>query len=276
MPASSAGLPTVPAARPTRTRRSRLRSGPARCGRSGATARTARPVRFTDVAPNLYINNTYGGEGCSGTLGAEPWPFVTCRQWYTMLGRVWLPAGEKDPTYAHIGRWIKDQAAGRWHLIGIARLPIPATSFTGNSGFIETLSDGKVVRPLHRRFGYCRKDGRWLKSDTIAIDKFEYVVVNTVPEGDHEYAAIEYCRRSPICCRASSPASRWPATNAMSSRSNSRTCRCSTSRQWPMCGPKRRAARWRCHGKCPTRRRPPSPTRSRCLTTRNAPARRKP
>ena len=150
------------------------------------------PVRFTDVAPTQYINNTYGGEGCSGTLGAEPWPFVTRRQWYTMLGRVWLPAGEKDPTYAHIGRWIKDQAAGRWHLIGIARLPIPATSFTGNSGFIETLSDGKVVRPLHRRFGYCRKDGRWLKSDTIAIDKFEYVVVNTVPEGDHEYAAIEY------------------------------------------------------------------------------------
>jgi len=108
------------------------------------------PVRFTDAAPNLYIKNTYGGEGCSGALGAEPWPFVTCKQWYTMLGRVWLPVGEKNPEYSHIGRWIKDQASGRWHLVAIARLPISATSFSGNSGFIETLSDGKVVRPLHR------------------------------------------------------------------------------------------------------------------------------
>ena len=44
------------------------------------------PVRFTDVAPNLYIKNDYGGEGCSGTLGADPWPFVTCKQWYTDSG----------------------------------------------------------------------------------------------------------------------------------------------------------------------------------------------
>ena len=159
------------------------------------------PVRFTDTAPNLYINNTYGGEGCSGTLGAEPWPFVTCKQWYTMLGRVWLPVGEKDPTYAHVGRWIKDQVDGRWHLVAIARLPIPATSFTGNSGFIETLSDGKVVRPLHRRFGYCRKDGQWLKSDTITINETPYVVANVVPEGDHEYAAIEYAAQTDLLPR---------------------------------------------------------------------------
>ena len=153
------------------------------------------PVRFTDVAPNLFIKNDYGGEGCSGTMGAEAWPFVQCKQWYTMLGRVWQPVGGTDASCAYIGRWIKDQADGRWHLIGIARLPIPATSFTGNSGFIETLSDGKVVRPLHRRFGYCRKDGRWLKSDTITLNKTDYVVVNTIPEGDHEYAAIEYAAR---------------------------------------------------------------------------------
>jgi len=153
------------------------------------------PVRFTDVAPNLFIKNDYGGEGCSGTMGAEAWPFVQCKQWYTMLGRVWQPVGGTDASCAYIGRWIKDQADGRWHLIGIARLPIPATSFTGNSGFIETLSDGKVVRPLHRRFGYCRKDGRWLKSDTITLNKTDYVVVNTLPEGDHEYAAIEYAAR---------------------------------------------------------------------------------
>ena len=159
------------------------------------------PVRFTDVAPNLFIKNSYGGEGCSGTLGAEAWPFVTNKQWYTMLGRVWLPVGEKDAAYAHVGRWIKDQAAGRWHLIGIARLPIPASSFTGNSGFIETLSDAKVVRPLHRRFGYCRKDGRWLKADTITLNETEYVVVNTLPEGDHEYAAIEYAAKPDLLPR---------------------------------------------------------------------------
>ena len=150
------------------------------------------PVRFTDVAPNLFIKNDYGGEGCSGTMGGEVWPFITCRQWYTMLSRVWRPAGGTDASHAYVGRWIKDHADGRWHLIGIARLPIPGTSFADNSGFIETLSGAKAVRPLHRRLGYCRKDGRWLEADTIAINKTLYVVVNIIAEGDHEYAAIEY------------------------------------------------------------------------------------
>ncbi len=156
------------------------------------------PVRFIDVAPNLYIKNDYGGEGCSGTLGADAWPFVTCKQWYTMLGRVWRPVGGSGDSGAYIGRWIKDQAAGRWHLIAIARLPIAATSFRGNSGFIETLSDGKVVRPLQRRFGYCRKDGTWLKSNTITLNETSYVVVNTVAEGEHEYAAIEYSAQTDL------------------------------------------------------------------------------
>lgn len=153
------------------------------------------PVRFTDVAPNLFIKNDYGAEGSSGTMGAEGWPFVKSKRWYTMLARVWQPVGQMDLSHAFVGRWIKDLADGRWHLIGIARLPIPATSFTGNSGFIETLSNEKVVRPLHRRLGYFRKDGRWFKSNTISIDKTRYVVVNTVPEGGHEYAAIEYSNK---------------------------------------------------------------------------------
>ncbi|MCF7973919.1 MAG: hypothetical protein K9N55_08895 [Phycisphaerae bacterium] len=151
------------------------------------------PVRFTDVAPNLYIRNDYGGEGSSGTMGSEAWPFVQSRQWYTMAARVWQPIGGGN--HAFMGRWIKDHGDGRWHLIGLARLPIPAESFTGNSGFIETLSDGRVVRPLHRRLGYFRKHGHWLKSDTITITRTNYVVVNIVPEGDHEYAAIEYANR---------------------------------------------------------------------------------
>ena len=38
------------------------------------------PVRFTDVAPNLFIKNDYGGEGSSGTMGGEVWPFVQCQR----------------------------------------------------------------------------------------------------------------------------------------------------------------------------------------------------
>ena len=160
---------------------------------------TGTPVRFTDVAPNLFIKNDYGGEGSSGTTGAEVWPFVQRGRWYTMLARVWQPAGGGG--YALVGRWIKDHADGKWHLIGVARLPIAATSFAGNSGFLEPLASEKAVRSLHRRFGYFRKDGQWRKSDTIAIDKTQYVIVNTLPEGDHEYAAIEYAQRPDLLPR---------------------------------------------------------------------------
>lgn len=151
------------------------------------------PVQFVDVAPNLYIKNEYGGEGSSGTVGSEVWPFVQSKRWYTMLARVWQPGDEADQAY--VGRWIKDIEAGKWHLIGIAKLPIAATSFKGNSGFLEPLTSEKAVRSLHRRFGYFRRDGVWKKSDTISIDKTNYVVVNTVAEGSHEYAAIEYAQR---------------------------------------------------------------------------------
>lgn len=157
------------------------------------------PVRFLDVAPNLFIKNDYGGEGSSGTTGAEVWPFVQRQRWYTMLGRVWQPVGGGG--HALVGRWIKDHADGMWHLIGVARLPIAATSFTGNSGFLEPLTSEKAVRSLHRRLGYFRKDGQWRKSDTIAIDKTQYVIVNTVPEGGHEYAAIEYAQRPDLLPR---------------------------------------------------------------------------
>ena len=100
------------------------------------------PVRFTDVAPNLFIRNDYGGEGSSGTMGAEVWRFIESQRWYSMLGRVWLPVGVAD--HAFVGRWIKNLADGKWHLIGIARLPIAATSFTGNSGFLEPLASEKA------------------------------------------------------------------------------------------------------------------------------------
>ncbi len=151
------------------------------------------PVRFTDSAPNLYIRNDYGGEGSSGTTGAEPWRFVTVKRWYTMLARVWRDPGEEG--VGHVGRWIRDSADGRWHLIGTARLPLAVTGFTGNSGFIEPLTSEKAVRSLHRRLGYHRKDGVWQKSDRIAIDRTQYVVAEVLPEGEHEYVAVEYSQR---------------------------------------------------------------------------------
>lgn len=159
------------------------------------------PVRFVDVAPNLFIKNDYGGEGSSGTTGGEVWPFIKSRRWYTMLARVWTPAGQSTNAESYIGRWIKDQEAGEWHLIGFARLPISATSFAGNSGFIEPLTSEKAVRPLNRRRGYFRKNDQWLKSDTISIDKTEYVVVNVVPDGAEDFAAIEYSQRPDLLPR---------------------------------------------------------------------------
>ncbi len=154
---------------------------------------TGAPVKFIESAPNLFLKNIYGGEGLSATLGGESWPFIKSQRWFTMLARVWQPVpGEGQ---ALVGRWIKDQASREWHLIALASLPIPATSFTGNSGFIEPLTSEKAVRSLHRRFGYFRKDGRWQSGNSISIDKTEYVIVNTVTEDDHEFAAIEYAQR---------------------------------------------------------------------------------
>jgi hypothetical protein len=156
--------------------------------------KAGNPVRFVDVAPNLCFKNAYGGEGCNASLHSEAWDFIQRKRWYTMLARLWQPTDPKA-NHSFIGRWIKDVENNRWHLIGIARLPVRAESFTANSGFIETLSDVKVVRPLDRRFGYFRKDGKWHKSDVITIGKTQYVVLNVIPEGDHEYIGIEYAAR---------------------------------------------------------------------------------
>lgn len=55
------------------------------------------------------------------------------------------------------------------------------------------------MRSLHRRLGYLRKDGVWKKANTIT--KTVYVVVNVLPEGEHEYAAIEYAQRPDLMPR---------------------------------------------------------------------------
>lgn len=152
------------------------------------------PAVFIDCAPNLAFKNEAAGEGCTASLHSDAWDFIQCKRWYTMLNRIWLPMDPKAE-HSYIGRWIKDVENNRWHLIAIARLPVRAETFSGNSGFIETLSHVNVVRPLDRRFGYFRKDGKWCKSDIISINKTRYVVLNVIPEGDHDYIGIEYAAK---------------------------------------------------------------------------------
>ncbi len=132
----------------------------------------------------------YVGEGASGALGGI-WPVIRRGRWYTMLLRVWEPIGVDKPGHSFIGRWVKDVETGRWYLYGVMRLPIEATSFRGNAGFLEDFGHaGRSVRSLHRRLGYYRKDGRWRKSDTVTFkvppergDRNTYWVVNKLEEG---------------------------------------------------------------------------------------------
>ena len=158
------------------------------------------PVRVVASSEYTYPMQ-YIGEGASGSLGGPVWPLVRQNQWFTVMMRVWQPAGVANPQEAFVGRWVKDVAANRWHLYGIMRLPVATNSFTGNAGFLEDFGHGgRSVRSLHRRLGYCRKDGHWLKSDTVTYDVpagtglFDaYWIVNVQPEGEHEFVAMELC-----------------------------------------------------------------------------------
>ena len=133
-------------------------------------SKAGEPVRVVASSEFTYPMQ-YIGEGASGSLGGQVWPFVRQQQWFTVMMRVWQPAGVANPQEAFVGRWVKDVAANRWHLYGIMRLPVATNSFTGNAGFLEDFGHGgRSVRSLHRRLGYCRKDGQWLKSDTVTYD----------------------------------------------------------------------------------------------------------
>ena len=52
--------------------------------------RVAASSEFT--YPRQYI-----GEGASGSLGGPVWPFIRQNRWYTMMMRVWEPAGVEEP-----------------------------------------------------------------------------------------------------------------------------------------------------------------------------------
>jgi hypothetical protein len=163
------------------------------------------PVRVAACSQYTYPRQ-YIGEGASGSLGGPVWPFIRQNHWYTMLMRVWEPLGQPQPLCSYIGRRVKDIDDHRWHLYGIMRLPVPAKSFTGNAGFLEDCGHGgRSVRSLHRRLGYCRKDGQWLKSDTVTYDvpprrgeMDTYWIANVLPEGDHEYLAMELSGNSAL------------------------------------------------------------------------------
>ena len=161
---------------------------------------SGEPVRVVATSEFTYPRQ-YVSEGASGSLGGPVWPFIRQNQWFTMMMRVWVPADVENPQYSYVGRWVKDVESKQWHLYGIMRLPVATTSFTSNAGFLEDFGNyGRSVRSLHRRLGYCRKDGQWLKSDTVTYDVpsktglFDaYWVVNIQPDGDHELLAMELC-----------------------------------------------------------------------------------
>ncbi|MCX6996899.1 MAG: PA14 domain-containing protein, partial [Kiritimatiellaeota bacterium] len=144
--------------------------------------------------PQQYVN-----EGASGSLGSPCWPFMKNGAWYTMMMRVWEPAGATNAQSCYIGRWIKEVSSGQWHLYGIMRLPVPGSSFQGNNGFLEDVGNvGRSVRSLYRRLGYYRKAGEWRSSNKVTINvdrkngQFDnYWVVQVKPEGDHEFLAME-------------------------------------------------------------------------------------
>ncbi len=127
------------------------------------------PVRVVTASEHTFAYQ-YIGEGASGALFGT-WPVIQKNCWYTMLMRIWSLAGETNPKTTYVGRWVKDVEADRWYLYGVMRLPIHATGFTGNAGFLEDFGhSGRSARSIHRRFGYYRKDGEWHQSNEIHIE----------------------------------------------------------------------------------------------------------
>jgi len=126
------------------------------------------PCRVIEASPYTFAYQ-YIGEGASGALFGSAWP-IRRNRWYTMMMRIWRPLNAASG-YSYIGRWVKDVEADRWYLYGIMQIPIPATAFNGNAGFLEDFgNECRSARAIHRRLGYFRKDGAWRKSDTVTID----------------------------------------------------------------------------------------------------------
>ena len=150
---------------------------------------------YIDCAESLGIVNESAGEGCSASLKARggAWPFMTRKRWYTQVARLWEPL-DPEARHSYCARWIKDVHNNEWHMVAILKVPFRAEGMGKNNGFIEPFGVGDMPRPLDRRFGYYRKDGEWRSSNKLVIDKRSKVIMEVMPEGGHEYHAIEYAQ----------------------------------------------------------------------------------
>ncbi len=147
------------------------------------------PVRVVSASEHTYAYQ-YIGEGASGALFGT-WPDIRQNHWYTMVMRIWKSPNPQEPNRSYMGRWVKDVEANRWYLYGIMKLPIAATAFTGNAGFLEDFGhSGRSARSIHRRRGYFRKDQQWHPSSTVTINVYpegravdDHWIVNKIENG---------------------------------------------------------------------------------------------
>jgi len=121
----------------------------------------------------LFYPHGYGAEGAAGGAHGEA-EFLRPGAWYRMVQRV-FPAGSGEKDRARVGWWAKDVERNRWYTHSVVELPAPAAGFrVGSSGFVEALGPPTEPRAFERRLGYCRKDGKWYKADTVSSSGWKF------------------------------------------------------------------------------------------------------
>lgn len=127
-----------------------------------------RQVRNVYTDPEVYAQQ-YIGEGASGNAGGRNVSWLKPKQWYTSCIKTWGADGNNKECFT--GWWIKDKAANTWHHLATFKVPVAATGFTGNGGFLEDFGNaGRKQRELWRGQGFYRHNGAWKKCDTVEID----------------------------------------------------------------------------------------------------------
>jgi len=121
----------------------------------------------------LFYPHGYGAEGASGGAHGEA-VFIRPGAWYRMVKRI-FPAGSGAEDRSWVGWWAKDVERNHWYLHSVVELPAAATGFSvGSSGFVEALGPPTEPRAFERRLGYCRKDGKWYKADTVSSSGWKF------------------------------------------------------------------------------------------------------
>ncbi len=119
-----------------------------------------------------FYRHGYGAEGAKGGVNGRP-SFLKPNIWYRNVLRIFPPAeGADKKTY--VGWWVKDVDNNIWYTHSLVSLDIHATGVSGNGGFVESLAPESVHRAFERRLGYCRLNGKWLKSDTIPTNSPQF------------------------------------------------------------------------------------------------------